>query len=942
MYADWSSLTIQLQSLGSATQSVLSKLPQDDGKQVVAAVVKTVASHLGITVPSDAKPSTLNTEQEVNWCMEVICHGLCLPLTEHEVIRDSVNIYCEWLSALLPNPKVCVPKPVQEDPNFYAQKIITQLNHLFIPRKGEEEHLLNTIADKNAKGRNTAQDTIHRQAVVCHRVLRRVQELAHQSQIMERGTWDALLSFLLAINDALLSPPAVKDDIGDQLCERVLGVLFEIWLIACVKSFPGPTLWKTLREMCMNWRHRAGLVTQWNRVNLTLTSRLIAFLYGPRFPVLNIPKEDMDLVPTEMTHECVAQSWYRFLNCLGNPVELSKPVSVSDTQQFKEYALKSFGVIDPTYHPCLVSLPTIFLRAMKGVSAIVDAYLGVYNSLHLDQDIPEPEPVSALLNNPLIPTPPASRKNIILGLAAQAHSHMSSIPSRAQNRSLKDSIIKTPIMRERSDVGKSQSVIGRPTAKDSVVEKTALGRAISVDGNALPNLEGLPRAGQIMSMSRSSSATSAAVSTTSSTSMNVSTQSIVNSTAVLAAVTGTLSDQHNLTPSPLRPSCNSILHLFGLWLFEAAFIGTDAAKTGGSKKEQTGSSRPSSLSKGNTTMTSEPVDLPPGLTPDKFESGRAEALGALCRVLCSKRTGEEILPVYLARFYLAVQNGLTVGHDKVVSESLASILLNSSNLLRIDLDGVNVLAPSIVSALEAVLPEKEVKLTASYVNKADLRRAAIHLLQSMLTLPLHFANMQIKELLPIGERPAVNNFNQLKPRLVNLLINALQVEVEAVNTQMLLGCLLMTVQDAAALEEAELRQNDGFSDNSARNSAGVFQAASDSVSMMSDYTSISGDRHSLQEHMLDASYADNVTDSAHALFVRATYLVCHRLISSWKSDLATSLAALELLRGLARINIPEQGLILFESFNIYRRLCFCKITSMLMFFCQSWISLIFI
>ena len=29
------------------------------------------------------------------------------------------------------------PRPVQEDPNFYAQKIITHLNHLFIPRKGE-------------------------------------------------------------------------------------------------------------------------------------------------------------------------------------------------------------------------------------------------------------------------------------------------------------------------------------------------------------------------------------------------------------------------------------------------------------------------------------------------------------------------------------------------------------------------------------------------------------------------------------------------------------------------------------------------------------------------------------------------------------------------------------------------------------------------------------
>ena len=39
---------------------------------------------------------------------------------------------------------------------------------------------------------------------------------------MERETWDSLLSFLLAINDALLAPPAVKDDVGDQLCERVI------------------------------------------------------------------------------------------------------------------------------------------------------------------------------------------------------------------------------------------------------------------------------------------------------------------------------------------------------------------------------------------------------------------------------------------------------------------------------------------------------------------------------------------------------------------------------------------------------------------------------------------------------------------------------------------------------------------------------------------------
>ena len=41
-------------------------------------------------------------------------------------------------------------------------------------------------------------------------------------------------------------------------------------------------------------------------------------------------------------------------------------------------------------------------------------------------------------------------------------------------------------------------------------------------------------------------------------------------------------------------------------------------------------------------------------------------------------------------------------------------------------------------------------------------------------------------------------------------------------------------------------------------------------------------------------------------YVNAAHLVCHRLISSWKSDLNSSLAALELLRGLARTQILQK------------------------------------
>jgi len=53
-------------------------------------------------------------------------------------------------------------------------------------------------------------DAINRQAVLCHRVLRTLHDLSRTSKIIEPETWEALLLFLLAINDALLAPPTVK------------------------------------------------------------------------------------------------------------------------------------------------------------------------------------------------------------------------------------------------------------------------------------------------------------------------------------------------------------------------------------------------------------------------------------------------------------------------------------------------------------------------------------------------------------------------------------------------------------------------------------------------------------------------------------------------------------------------------------------------------------
>lgn len=139
MYSQWASLApiIDQNINGSQSKSVLNKFSISCGKDVALTVIKQIASTYSVAQPTE--PSPLTTDQEVLWCMDVICYGLSLPLTEHETIKDCVNVYCEWLTGLHPQPKISVPKPVLEDSNLYARRIINHLHNLFAPRQGESE-----------------------------------------------------------------------------------------------------------------------------------------------------------------------------------------------------------------------------------------------------------------------------------------------------------------------------------------------------------------------------------------------------------------------------------------------------------------------------------------------------------------------------------------------------------------------------------------------------------------------------------------------------------------------------------------------------------------------------------------------------------------------------------------------------------------------------------
>ncbi|XP_017094710.2 ral GTPase-activating protein subunit beta isoform X6 [Drosophila bipectinata] len=892
MYSEWASLSAQItaNSCGAQCFSVLNKFPASAGREVVVSVVKQLGTNLGIT--QNAEPSHLVKDEEVKWCMDVICFGLSLPLQEHETIKDCVNVYCEWLTALHPQPRISVPKPICEDANLYARQIINHFHNLFVPRQGEILPFLYQTT--------LGADTIKRQAVLCHRVLRTLQQTAQISQVMDRQTWETLLLFLLAINEILLAPPTVKDDVGDQLCERVLSVLFEVWLLACVRSFPSPSMWKTLQESCAMWRHRVALVDQWNRVNLALTARLLEFCYGPAFPQLKNADEDGQLIPAGMSNDCVAQTWYRFLRMIGNPTALCSPHIISKSSHFVQWALTHEKGAETHQHPCLQQLPQIFLNAMKGISSQVDAFLGL-------------------------------SKTSLIGLTGGG---------------ARNAISSSTTTIATSGSTSAAAVPASAASSIAAVSSSASATAVSAAGGAAGAGAGIPTGSVSVPGSGGGSAPAPAPTTPTSTSGPPSASSSITSLPLTSMGAGT-------ELAVARPKCNSILHVFHEWLFEAAHIGGDTWRQNRKKQACEASKRPSSMimehRKGSISLSqpnslNDPQSLPPTLTIDKYESGRAEAIGTLCKIFCAKKTGEEILPVYLARFYMALQQCLKITESRECDETLASILLHSSDLFRLDLDGINVLLPGFIAALEIVLPDKDLKLKTQSLtfNRTELRRSAINILLSIMVLPLHYQSLPIRDLTSETSEKIIT-FIQLKSRLMNILMNALQVETDAQNTHMLLGGLLLCVQDAVTFEETELGGGNASTAHLSHNSSGgavqhheanlLSSACSErSASLVSAGTASLGGQTTATMGAGSGSIRDTASghdypsltisddmsfefgqelegvlpyDNAHALFVRATYLVCHRLISSWKTDLNVSLAALELLSGLARLHIRE-------------------------------------
>lgn len=183
----------------------------------------------------------LETVEQVNWVLENLMYGLTLSHDFQDIIKDCWSVYHDWLCVLLDDPKPFLPQPIRDEPIWYSRKMLWHLYHLFVPRK-----------DAQAPTKHI---------MMCHGVLILIEGIAKDSPFLKRDLWEDFLKFFLAVNDAVLAPPFNKDDFGEIMSSRIVATLFEIWLIACNRVFPSPSLWKTFQELCANWRHHVSLVS---------------------------------------------------------------------------------------------------------------------------------------------------------------------------------------------------------------------------------------------------------------------------------------------------------------------------------------------------------------------------------------------------------------------------------------------------------------------------------------------------------------------------------------------------------------------------------------------------------------------------------------------------------------------------------------------------------
>ncbi|GJJ73253.1 hypothetical protein EMPS_05611 [Entomortierella parvispora] len=185
---------------------------------------------------------------------------------------------------------------------------------------------------------------------------------------------------------------------------------------------------------------------------------------------------------------------------------------------------------------------------------------------------------------------------------------------------------------------------------------------------------------------------------------------------------------------PSSPDGNTILHMFGAWLFEVSSLPIPDT---------------SNDSSGTSSTPSHWQTFNPHHPPDSYHEAQASAFGVLCRIFSKPQPATRpFLRIYTERFYEALSIGLRS------ETSLPTILAQSAELFTTELEGVRMMVPDFVIGIRMAM-SGQIRVTTTmgaYLSLEkqkqileDLHLAALKVAGCIICLPNHFEKVELKE-----------------------------------------------------------------------------------------------------------------------------------------------------------------------------------------------------
>jgi hypothetical protein len=342
---------------------------------------------------------------------------------------------------------------------------------------------------------------------------------------------------------------------------------------------------------------------------------------------------------------------------------------------------------------------------------------------------------------------------------------------------------------------------------------------------------------------------------------------------------------------PEKTTVNSLLHLVGDWLFSCGFAGLHSDELGLDENcnDDGFDTRSHSAQSSITALSTSTFNVSEAGTVVQdmhnteagFIEGRAEAVTMLCRIFTQKASSEEVEQVYIVRFYAVISRALKSQSPRLIS----AVVLNAEDLFRVDLPGVEMLIPLVMSALDRILPDSDLKFFEPFCESTvTLRKCAANLLLSLIPYIITLPDLQVVEIPGIDmddPEDIVDKLGDLQPRAVHLLNGALETETNEDNTHIILAGLYYTLQECSSREK-DCLTNPNAPRGGLGNNGGSGIGGKD---LSRNAT------RSFQLH------------SAYGLFVQCLNTLNGRLLSHWKNSLNITMAVFELLAGMARLRI---------------------------------------